>query len=212
MKPVEFIRIGASVSLPTMYNLEDEYFLRMSSIYDPDQITRYPTTENGNPLDVLISEYKVISPLKSNGSIGFQFGKVGLLSADIEYINYASMRLRDGSEGYDFYAENSEITDAFRDVFNLRTGGELRFGPLALRGGFAYFPSPYKDGELNEDYKHMEISGGIGVRQSNFFIDIGTVYQMHEEKFNLYNDPDGSNIADIDQNKLRFVSTIGFRF
>lgn len=212
-KPVEFLRLGAVFQLPTLYKLEDEFYTYLTRTFDDgDTYTAYPLDFDGNRLDISLYDYKIVSPFKTTGSVGFQIGKSGLISVDVEYVNYASMRLREGSDGYDFYEENSVITDAFRDIVNVRTGGEIRFGPLAIRGGFGYFPSPYDDGELNDDANYMEFSGGIGIRQNNFFIDLGTVYNTHKEVYNLYDDAGFTNPADLNQGKLRFVTSIGFRF
>lgn len=209
-KPVEYIRIGASIQTPTWYHIEDRFYTTLSSNYI--SYTATPTDFNGDPLGDLITKYKLITPFKTTGSLGLQFGKLGLLSIEADYMNYASMRLREGYEGYNYYNENSEITDAFRNTVNVRTGGEIRFDKISLRAGFAYLPSPYKKGELNEKSNTMNISGGLGIHDKNFFIDLGTVYVIHDEKYNLYTDPGGSNIADLNISNFRLLTTIGFRF
>jgi len=135
-----------------------------------------------------------------------------LLSVDAEYINYSKMRLRNGSYGEDFNTDNDNIRGAAGKVLNIRTGGEIRINQVSVRGGFAYFPSPYKDGELNSTSNHYDISGGIGIREKNFFIDLGAVYTLHKEKYNLYNDGLRDNIASFDQDNFRILTTVGFRF
>ncbi len=211
-RPVEFLRLGIGIQTPTWYTIEDEFYTSLSSEFLSGTYTSYPTDFDGSDLGVLVSKYKLVTPFKSTGSVGFQIGKIGLLGVEAEYINYASMRLREGYEGYNFYDENDEITEAFRDVINLRTGGEIRFDRIAFRGGFAYFMSPYDKGELNEDSKNMSVSTGFGIRDNNFFIDLGAAYVFQNEKYNLYNDPGGSNVADLKNRYLKVLATIGFRF
>ncbi len=222
-RPIDALRIGAALHFPTLYNLEDEFYTTLRSNFnDGFTASAYPTNSNGDRLDALLTEYKLLSPLKAIGSIGFQIGKIGLISADIEYVDYSKMRFREKTNNIDIeqtiYDQNNIIKEAFSNVFNIRTGAEVRFGQIAARGGFAYFPSPYKSGELNEKSNHMDFSGGIGIRNKNFFIDFGAVYTLHEEKYNLYTSYSeilgmkSDNIADIKNNRLRLLATIGFRF
>ena len=58
----------------------------------------------------------------------------------------------------------------------------------------------------------MNISAGFGIRDKNFFIDLGAAYILQNEKYNLYNDPGGSNIAELKNRYLKVLATIGFRF
>ena len=211
-RPVEFIRIGASIQTPTWYSIEDEFYTTLNSDFSFGSYTSYPTDYDGSDLGVLVSKYKLITPFKSAGSLGLQFGNVGLLSCEAEFVNYASMRLREGYDGYQFFNENNEITDAFRNVINIRSGGEIRFNQISFRGGFAYFPSPYDKGELNEKSSNMNFSAGLGIRDKNFFVDLGTVYVLQNEKYNLYQDPGGSNVADLKNKYLKVLATVGLRF
>jgi hypothetical protein len=211
-RPVEFIRFGATIQTPTWYSIEDEFYTSLNSTFGPNTYSSYPVDYDGTDLGVLATDYKLVTPFKTTGSLGFQFGKVGLLSCEAEYVNYASMRLREGYDGYNFYDENNEITDAFRNVINIRSGGEIRFDQVSFRGGFAYFPSPYDKGELNEKSGQTNISAGFGIRDKNFFIDLGTVYVLQNEKYNLYHDPLGDNIASLKNRYIKVLATIGFRF
>ncbi len=211
-RPVEFLRLGVSIQTPTWYSIEDRFYTTLHSEFTGNSYTVYPKDYNGNSLGDLVTDYKLVTPFKSTGSIGFQFGKMGLLSFEAEYINYEAMRLREGYDGYNYATENDDITNTFRNVLNLKTGGEIRFGNIAVRGGFAYFPSPYEQDELNKDANYMNISTGIGLRDKNFFIDLGGVYVMHKEKYNLYTYPGGDNIADLNLKNIRLLATVGFRF
>ena len=211
-RPVEFLRLGLSIQTPTWYSIEDRFYTTLHSEFTTDSYTVYPTDLDGSSLGDLVTDYKLVTPFKSTGSIGLQFGKTGLLSFEAEYINYEAMRLRNGYNGYNYFDENDVITNTFRNVLNLRTGGEIRIDNIALRGGFAYYPSPYKQDELNKDAKHTNISAGIGFRDKNFFVDLGGVYVLHKEKYNLYTDPGGDNIADLNMKNIRLLATVGFRF
>jgi hypothetical protein len=212
-RPVEFIRFGGAFQFPTTYRLSEEYNAYMESNFDDGSYFPVsPTYSDGSLIDIGAFDYTLITPAKTTGSLGFLFGKIGLLSIDAEYMNYSKMRLRNGSYGEDFNDDNDIISDKTGKVLNIRTGGEIRINQVSLRGGFAYFPSPYKDGELNSSADHYDICGGIGIRDKNFFIDLGAVYTLHKEKYNLYYDGSRDNIASFDQDNLKFLATIGFRF
>jgi len=212
-RPVEYIRFGGAFQFPTTYRLSEEYNAYLESNFDDGSYYPVsPTYSDGSLIDIGAFDYTLVTPAKATGSLGFLFGKIGLLSVDAEYINYSKMRLRNGSYGEDFNTDNDVIRDAAGKVLNIRTGGEIRINQVSVRGGFAYFPSPYEDGELNSTANHYDISGGIGIREKNFFIDLGAVYTLHKEKYNLYNDGIRDNIASFDQGNFRILTTIGFRF
>jgi hypothetical protein len=203
-RPVNMLRFGAAVHLPTYYNLEDEFYTSIASNYVNG--TLYPVDENGNTYNVLLSDYKITTPFKAIGSMVVQFGKTGMISVDYDYLDYANNKINSGFES-DFET-NQEIKDALRSTGNLRVGGEVKAGPVALRAGYGFYGSPYQDSELNEAASYSKITGGIGVRGKEFFFDLGYVYTMHNEKYVLYFD----NVADLSMTKHHFLATIGFRF
>lgn len=209
VKPVNPVRIGGSVNFPTRIKLQDEYYITMRSGFDNgDSYTVYPTYSDGSRIEIGISEYDLVTPLKINGSLGIQIKKFALLGVDIEFVDYKTARLREISDNYNFDDVNDEIQEAYKSVLNIKTGAEIRTGQLSYRAGFAYYPSPFESNEINKDASHTNITGGLGFRDKNFFFDIGGAYSLNEEKYSLYYD----NIATITGNKLKLLATIGFRF
>ena len=218
-RPVDFIRIGGAIHLPTAYKISEEYDSHMDSYFsDGSHYSVSPTNPDGSVIEFGSFDYKLVTPFKSMGDIAILFGKSGLISVDAEYINYDKMRLREPSDGGDFYYDNNIIQDDFRGVLNIRAGGEIRFDQIALRGGYAYFPSPYKKGTLNEKANRSDITAGIGIRDKNFFVDLAGVYSIQKENYNLYTaysevlDNVTDNIAELTRNRIRILATIGFRF
>lgn len=212
------IRVGTTFTLPTFYNIEESYYNTMYSEYDDSSFYIRPTFENGDYMERGEYRYNLNTPFKASGGISFQLGKFGIISGDVEYINYASMKMRTDDD-YDTRTDedivegvNTEIDNAYRSVVNLRLGGELRFGNFALRAGGAYYPSPYVKDELNEKADNLEITSGLGYRDNNFFFDLGFSGIFHQEKYNLYTSNNFNNIADLNQSRYRFVATMGFRF
>jgi len=212
VKPVSILRMGFAYHLPVSYYLSDVYYADLRS-YEVDQII-YPIDEFGERIDYASYEYRIVTPAKAVGSLGIMIGKFALLSSDIEFINYAGMRLTDASDGYDFSDENKTVREIYRKNLNIKTGVEFRLGMLYLRGGFGYYGSPYKTSEPNADAYKLSYSGGLGVRNKNFFIDFALSCLTGEELLMLYNSPFNANpvSAEITDKKIKAMTTFGFRF
>ena len=95
VRPVEILRIGAAVHLPTYYRIEEVYVNSMYSEFDNGFI---PTEVNGDIYAEGNFEYNLNTPLKLMGGISLQLGKLGIISADLEYIDYSDMRVRERYE------------------------------------------------------------------------------------------------------------------
>lgn len=205
LRPVQFLRLGASIHTPIAYSLSENYTASMTSQYASGRV--YPLNVNGNR-----NNYDIISPYKAVGSIGFILGKVAILSADLEYVDYSSMRLRNGSNGYSFTYENQTIRDIYKPAYNLKTGAELRMGDTYFRGGFDYYGSPYQSSELNANAYTLGYSAGIGFRQKGFFMDFAWSLMQHNEYNVLYTAFNNNYTAYQKSNTTRFTTTFGFRF
>lgn len=208
---LKIVRVGASLHLPTFYRINEAYRTSITSRFD--QGDSYNSQAEGQ------FRYKLNTPLRLQGGASVQLGKAGILAADIEYIDYSKMMLRERDE-FDFSDSNEEIELAYRPVLNFKLGGEARvLESLFLRLGGGFYPSPFSSGEFNEDASTLEINGGIGYRSKSFFIDFGVSSMFHDEKYHAYSAynylaPNNyvNNLADLDQTKLRFVTSVGFRF
>ena len=71
-------------------------------------------------------DYKLETPMKAIFSAAYVIGKAGLISVDYEYVDYSTMKLRDGGDGYNFLDENQAIEEAYKAVGNLHIGAEYR--------------------------------------------------------------------------------------
>jgi hypothetical protein len=214
----ESIRIGATFNMPTYYNIKEDYYNTMYSEFVDTNYFIRPTDVEGNLLEAGIFKYKFNTPLKLSSGISFQMGKFGMISGDVEYINYGSMRMRvapdfnSRSERDLIDATNDEIQSIYKSVVNLKLGGEIRLSNFSIRAGGGYYPSPYKNGQINEDASYTELTSGIGYRTKNFFFDLGFSGLLHKENYNLYSSANTDNIAKLTQNKYRVLATVGFRF
>jgi hypothetical protein len=198
-RPVEYIRIGGALHTPTFFKMNDDF----TSVMETD-------LDDGEPIHEYDAygeyTYEITTPFRAIGSLAFMIKQMGLISIDYEYVDYASARLI-GSD-YDFFEENQAISNRYRAASNIRLGGEVHFGPLFLRGGYALYGTPYVSGEPNDIQVYQAISGGLGYRTSGFFLDLAIVRSGFDQKYFLYN----QTAADITNTKLQFLGTVGFRF
>ncbi|HDP75359.1 MAG TPA: hypothetical protein ENN49_05735 [Bacteroidales bacterium] len=204
--PIPEVRLGLSLHTPTFYNFDDAY---SSSI-----ITNFDTTgtevnfQSNSPLGRY--DYHFETPMKVIGSVAFVFMQKGLISIDVEHLDYSAMRFRRGGDGDAFWDLNSQMDNTFKSVTNLRFGGEYKLGDISLRGGYAYYPSPYKSGFLNDKSNIRQFSGGIGYRSGNVSIDFAYLRTLQDIKYVFYD----FNIPSV-TNKVRdsrLLLTFGFRF
>ncbi|WP_153639539.1 OmpP1/FadL family transporter [Prolixibacter sp. NT017] len=175
-RPIPQLRLGAAVHTPTFFNLKENYHSWMSSNLDASVGAGAGSHREETPHGDY--KYDLETPFRAIGSVAYQFGKKGLLSVDYEYVNYNNIKLRHGSDGYDFYSENQDISNYYQSIGNIRVGGEYRVTPaISLRGGYEYYGSPYKStvsgvSQPNSNYQHVTYNGGLGFRFGNTSLDI----------------------------------------
>lgn len=214
--PIPWFRFGLSLHTPTFFNLSDSYSSSIKSSFN-DTLHgdgRLIRSKQG------YYDYELTTPFRAIGSVGFvlfsseQDGinvPLASLSIEYEYVDYSIARLR--AQDYTFRTENNIIEKAYTSVGNVRTGMEVRMGTIFLRGGFGYYPSPYKQGLANEKSNRMSYSFGLGIKGDNSYLDIGFVYINQKEKYFLY-DPSlvPNNPANVTHNNVGIYTTLGFRF
>lgn len=200
-KPVDFLRIGASFHLPTFYELEETY---------------YTSVQNGSG-DIIRSDkskyrYELTTPYRVNGSLGLQIGKLALIDIDYELVDYSSMKLDDDVNSQGVYDDNESIKDVYKSTHNIRVGAELKLNYLYLRGGYSYSTSPYAKETINSDNNVSGVSGGIGYRQNNLFIDFGFRQMNNKYNYAVLSGNPQLDIANVDRTQNNFVLTLGVKF
>ncbi|MFC2152932.1 OmpP1/FadL family transporter [Bacteroidota bacterium] len=207
-KPIEFVRLGASFHLPTFYNIDQEFYNEAYGDFES-------FNADGSISPVQTYEYELYTPLRAVGSVGFQIGKFALIDIDYEYADYSTMQLGDEfNDQNGIIQDNSDIKAIFQETHNLRAGAEFRFGSLYLRGGGRYSPSPFKkiDGVSTSDYNKITLSGGLGYREKNFFIDFAFAQTSSSYKISAYEYEYNTEEASIDNKLNNFILTFGFKF
>lgn len=201
-RPVEWVRIGAAVHTPTFYALHDRYSREMESWFDNgDNYNEGPRTGE--------YDYRLETPTRVIGSLAFVISKYGLISADYEFVDYSSARLRSIDTDYNFFDENDAITEKYTSASNIRVGGELRLSPLLLRAGYAMYGSPYAQ-NIN-DGSSKSVTFGIGIREKGFYWDLAYVRTTMDEDYYLY---DPALVNAVEQTRIgnNVVMSLGFRF
>jgi len=207
--PVEGLRLGASIATPTYTSMTDEWDESIKSVFS-DGYSQSIISPLGQ------YKYVVISPARVNIGASFVFGSYGVISADYEFADYSSIKMKE-NDSYDtgvFDQENILISDDFQLASNFRIGMEFRPSPLfAIRAGYSLYQSPERDFDQPISF----LSAGVGFRgKRGFFADFGLQRRLGtSENFSLYNDY-RSNVAsptgEMTKTGVRILTTIGFRF
>jgi hypothetical protein len=224
-KPTDFLRIGASVSTPTVLSLTDAYYSQIEGYLDNDPAAKSKDVPDG------AFNYSLTTPFKATVGGMVLFGKRGFLSGDFDYLDYSTGKFKsDGKPGtsyyYSFRDENLAIQNLFSGAYNFRVGGELRFGPGRARAGFGNFSSILKKQYLsyysypNNEVRNLKggkqvFSLGLGLKQKSFYLDLAFVHEVSSNRRLLYTlaDPTAYSpelISKISTNN--FCMTIGFTF
>lgn len=174
-KPINEVRLGASIHTPTFYDMHDFFHTSMYSTNDFDD-GGLTYDEGYSPYNNL--DYDLETPLRANFSGAFVIAKKGLLSIDYEYVDYGSAKLRNMGDGSSVTGKNSDIKEAYKSVGNIRVGGEYKATDnVSLRAGYEYYPSAYKsvafgNDQFKADDKLMTYSAGLGYRFGGFTFDV----------------------------------------
>jgi len=199
-RPIDFLRIGASIQTPTMLKLKDNFRSSMSTdLNDGEGTHTYDASGD--------FKYNISTPFRATASLAFIFKQYGLISVDYEYLDYTTGRL--SATDYDYFNANEAVSERFRATSNLRIGGELRLmNSYYIRGGYSIYNSPYVAGESNAGKNLNTFSAGVGYREQAYYFDLGFARSNWDQTYFLY----GNNSADVMNSRSRFSATVGFKF
>ena len=198
-------RLGLSVTTPTLYSLETNSRLHMSSPYGHTETTsntKYEYTENQISVS---NDYRIVAPWKVNFSLGTTIGRRVALGAEYEIVDHTTAQARliddyngefERSSGHQDEALQNEIDNHLRDIHTLRLGMEVLATPnFSVRAGYNFVSSPFaKNAYLNmlvngqsrrystaTDYINYgnthRATFGLGYRSGSFYLDAAFLYQ-----------------------------------
>ncbi len=200
--PTKWFRLGMAYHSPTWYTLTDDYASDMQTTFKDS--AQYNANSPDGSFD-----YRINTPMKVITSVGFVIGRYGIISADYEFVDYTTARIK--SDNYHFFNENNAITTSFKPASNIRVGAELRIAPtISLRGGYSYLGSPYED-DINNGGESVSYSGGIGFKEDNFSIDFAYVYTQQDQQYYLY-DSAINTPADLETITKNFIASFTYHF
>ena len=204
-KPVPSVRLGLAFHTPTYYQLDEENTLSIQS-----RLLKDHYSEGTN-----LFRYDFYTPMKTIFSGAFVINKIAIISFDTEYLDYSSMKYRNGSHGDSMSDINSDINNVYDNAFNYRLGGELRLPEgFSVQAGYESYGNPFKNRTtINEETIKNDltsISFGFGYSMKSFFID--TAYKQYSGKNNIYDQQPNYSDIPLDYTNKKIIMTLGFRF
>jgi hypothetical protein len=209
IKPVEFLRIGLALQSPTVYRITENYFDNISSHFDT-QLNNIDHYEYINKTSSY--KYTLTTPFRANAGFALQIKKRAIISADYEFVNYSISQFSKAIDGQSFDNENRSIREMYKSASNIRLGAELRLSNIYLRGGYSYYGKAFKPGEDNKALDYNTLSFGIGMRQQNFYLDLGFTALYSSRLYYMYSDPGYLQPATIKTTRNTFAVTFGYKF
>lgn len=215
-RPVDGLQLGASITTPTRYNLTDTYYAEMRSNWKNFDYYGDGSVILGNEsehTDNITTGYNLNTPWKFSAGASYIFGKSGLVSVDVERLNYAGSKYNSQTSGISYNSDNDEIRNLYASVTNFRAGGEFRLKSLRFRAGAGYMPDPYKQLQNDVNMSRVQGSLGLGYRASKFYVDLAYMKNWSKGSYRPYSIPnDNSPLLSYDRNASNVVGTIGFTF
>lgn len=219
-KPLPYLNIGLSATTPTWYNVTDDAQELLDVLYYDNADATEPFHEYYSNEDdgLYYLEYKLRTPYRINGGISALFSQ-GLISADVEYVDYSSIHFS-ASDALDFNEKSQldqdmadGVADTYQGAVNLRVGGEYMLADaLLIRAGYGHKGSPYKDESLTT----QTVSGGLGYRINNMYIDltyqnISQSFDSHPYNIDAFWGTENPS-ASIKNTRNNVFLTLGFKF
>ncbi len=200
-RPVNELRLGVNLQTPTWFTIDDT--------------SSANTTDKAFAAETYEFTYNLQTPLKGSLGASYIFGNKGLLSADIDFVDYASIRFStsDGNSTATMAQNNNEVKANYKSAINYRVGGEFKVTDLvSLRAGYGINGSAFKD-DTDNYFQTQFYSGGLGYRNKNYYFDVAYQRVQTHSTFSPYLLQDYKEpVADVNNNKTNIFLTFGIRF
>ena len=221
-KPTDNVRLGLAFHTPQVIGFTDK--IRSSMIANTEAYagTKSESSDNLNDNKAGERKYTMTTPYRVIASASYVFSELentkkqrGFISADVEFVNYRGARFSKTNDNGDviknYYKElNSSIKDVYKGNVNFKVGGELKFDPIMVRLGAAYYGSPYADDNIKAD--KLVLSGGIGYRSKGMFIDLSVSQSILNDAQFPYRLNDKANTYAVQTGNVQNVMmTVGFK-
>lgn len=151
--PASWLRIGAAWHSRTVYAFGEQWSTEIQTTLKNSHGQREPYRHLS---PVLYQTYKFHTPHSFTGSLAFIIGQRGIISVDVDYLDYGTSK---------FEWDDEDIKATLKPTYNIRLGSEWRLRQYYLRGGLAYYGSPYGFGENYGSVKKLGLGFGYAVSQ-----------------------------------------------
>ncbi len=197
-RPAPRVRFGATLHTPNVMALTD--FQSGTMQVDLENVTGITrnlinvqtssTKDVADGADEIENGYLLLTPwrLGVGGSLVLNETKNvkkqrAFIAADIEYVTYKTMRFsstEDDVVADNYYKPtNSTIKNIYRNTFNFKLGGEIKFNTVMFRLGANYLGNPNKDKDVIKQ-SAINLSTGLGYRNKNQFIDVTYIHGLNK--------------------------------
>jgi len=210
-KPSPNVRLGATFQSPTWYTIDDSYAEKLD--------TRYTKNVNGakeylNDEEVYDFSYKLRTPMKLSGGIGYFINNQGFISADVDFIDYSTINFLpiDNNSGDVISDNNREVLNNYKSAVNYRLGAEYKIESLMVRAGYGVQGNPYRN-LTDTDLNINTYSGGLGYRVKNYYVDLTYQNVDSNTDFKPYTLNNGTGpVASLKNTRHNVFLTVGTRF
>lgn len=210
-RPMDLIRVGVSYATPTLYSLSEQSTSFLSTSYNDYYFAAEDTVlgDLSSEGDIVESTYQMATPGRLTAGVSVFAGKMGFVSADVELVDYSRARLK--SNDFSASADNRTIGNLYKPTLNYRIGAEARLGIFRVRAGYALLGDPYEDSG-NSVGTQQAITGGVGLRVRNFFVDLGVASMSDSRTYSPYVLGQGTPEVEVNNRSTRGMLTVGFVF
>jgi hypothetical protein len=202
-KPVEAVRLGATFTSPTFYNIDDTFNEGIASSINKEATVSQNTGNYTN-------NYNLRTPLKLAGGAAVFIKNFGFITGDVEYVDYSTAHLS-SNPGYDAdFRDNGDIKNLYKSAINAHVGAEARITSFfLLRGGYGIQGDATKD-NATSDIKTA--SGGIGLRFGAYYVDATYAHSTGTQNISPYDIGTNSPVAMLRNTNNNAYLTLGYRF
>lgn len=189
------LRVAFNVQSPTYYDkLNEQLTGRISPKIESIPVPGGFITGLKQPVKLTPNEfsYQLATPFRISGGMAYFFGKRGLISADIEMLNYSGMSVSSAELGP--YANqqfkdkyNTQISKNFQTDLNVKLGAEFRVSSAwTVRGGAGMYGSGISRTFDSIDRNQFQVSGGVGYRSAAYYVDAAFVQRTWKDAYTPY--------------------------
>ncbi|MES2418248.1 MAG: hypothetical protein V4541_08660 [Bacteroidota bacterium] len=205
-RAAEGLRLGATLQTPSWFVIDDSY---------TEGLDNRGTIRGTSDSKTYDFTYNLRTPLKGSLGGSYIIGGQALISADIDFIDYASTRFSSNggsSDSETINDNNTAVRSTFKSAVNYRVGAEYKINTISLRAGYALNGTPYKTDD-NGKFDTKIYSGGLGYRSSNYYVDLTYQRMENTSTFTPYTLNNGSEpVATTINDKNNVFLTFGLRF